>query len=394
MTHGIIKGRFNMLGGKKEFIDDWRDEVVHYYSVGNMMYELYISPDILSPEEADALGNTTRWAEANAHPLLDDCTMVLGDPAQREPYGYVHSSADRAIVTLRNPFVRPRTVHLKLDEQQGFHKTDSPLAVEIEYPYRRMQPGKVHFGDTLTFDLTSYEEILFEVRPAGDDQLRIEGARYAPGKAADGSVVVRLYAPDGSMQTVRLVGHSPTKVVMDGAELPMAAGGAVTVPFGAPAAASTKLSFSPATLQTKGAAGEERTVRVTATIEVPADYPEARLAFLVEPAKDARGVKAEARDNGNAIELSTENGGRGVWHWFWVNLTPGKHDTGFTIQLPAAAGEARVSGWLLTKRALASRELRLSFPPGSTAGIPGANLLPATSELERNTYPLIEETVR
>jgi hypothetical protein len=394
MTHGIIKGRFNMLGGKKEFIDDWRDEVVHYYSVGNMMYELYISPDILSPEEADALGNTTRWAEANAHPLLDDTTMVLGDPAQREPYGYVHSSADRSIVTLRNPFVRPRTVHLKLDELQGFHKTDRPLAVEIQYPYRRMQPGTVQFGDTLTFDLGGYEEILFELRPAGENQLRIEGARYSAEKAADGSVVLRLYAPEGSTQTVRLAGPAPAKVAMEGAALPPAAGGSVAVRFGAPNASSAELSVSPSTIRTEGAAGAERTVRVTTTIQVPADYREARLAFLVEPAKDARGVKAEARDNANPVELSTENGGRGVWHWFWVNLTPGKHDTGFTIQLPAAAGEARVSGWLLTKRALTSRELRLSFPPGSTADVPGANLLPATSDLERHTYALIEETVR
>ena len=106
MTHGIIKGKANMLGGEKEVLEDWRDEVVHYYSVGNMMYELYISPDILSPDEMDTLGNVTKWATANAHPLLDNSTMVLGDPAQREPYGYVHSGAEKSIVTLRNPFVR------------------------------------------------------------------------------------------------------------------------------------------------------------------------------------------------------------------------------------------------------------------------------------------------
>ena len=76
-------------------------------------------------------------------------------------------------------------MHLKLDELQGFHKTDRPLAVEIQYPYRRTQPGTVQFGDTLTFDLGGYEEILFELRPAGENQLRIEGARYSAEKAAD-----------------------------------------------------------------------------------------------------------------------------------------------------------------------------------------------------------------
>ena len=139
MTHGIIKGQANMLGGDKELIEDFRDEVVHYYSVGNMMYELYISPNILSAEEMDTLGNTTKWAMANAHPLLDNSTMVLGDPAQREPYGYVHSSPEKSIVTLRNPFVRPRTVKLKIDEQNGFRKTEGPQVLEVEYPYRKVE---------------------------------------------------------------------------------------------------------------------------------------------------------------------------------------------------------------------------------------------------------------
>ena len=97
MTHGIIKGKANMLGGEKESIEDFRDEVVHYYSVGNMMYELYISPEILSSGEMEVLGNVTKWAVANAHPLLDNSTMVGGDPAQREPYGYVHSNAEKSI---------------------------------------------------------------------------------------------------------------------------------------------------------------------------------------------------------------------------------------------------------------------------------------------------------
>src|ERR1035441_2624191 len=67
MTHGIIKGKYNMLGGDREFLEDFRDEVVHYYSAGNMMYELYITPDMLSAGEMDALGNVTKWAISNAH---------------------------------------------------------------------------------------------------------------------------------------------------------------------------------------------------------------------------------------------------------------------------------------------------------------------------------------
>jgi hypothetical protein len=395
MTHGIIKGKYNMLGGRKELLDDWKDEVVHYYSVGNMMYELYISPDILSPEEIDALGNTTRWAEANARPLLDNSTMVLGDPAQREPYGYVHSSAERSIVTLRNPFVAPRTVRLKLDEQQGFQKTDRPQVLEIQYPYRKMQTAAVRFGDTLTFQLGSYEEIVFELRPVAEDQLRIEGARYTAEKAADGSMAIRVYASEGSTQTVRIVGGGAARVVVDGTEIPAQSrpGNVLTLHFG-PSAAQAELAYSPASLRVEGGAGEERTVHVTAAVQVPADYREAKLAFLIEPEQDLRDVKAEALDNGKPLELSLENGGRGVWHWFWANLAPGRHSLDLTFHLPAVPAGARISGWLLTKRVLTSKRLEVAFPPGRVAHLPETNLLPASSDIERNTYALMEESIR
>jgi hypothetical protein len=345
MTHGIIKGKYNMLGGNKEFIEDFRDEVVHYYSVGNMMYELYISPDLLSAEEMDTLGNTTKWAIANAHPLLDSSTMVLGDPAKREPYGYVHSSAEKSIVTLRNPFVEPRTVHLKIDEDNGFRKTEGAQAIEVQYPYRAVTAA-VKFGDTVTFDLGAYEQLLFELRP--DDQVPVDG-RYS----VQGSTI-RTYAP----------------------------------------ASSSALTFSAARLRAEGAAGGARTLHVSTTVDVPADYREAKLAFLLEPDQEIRGVTATAVDGGQPLTLTVETGGanRGVWHWFYANLPPGKHSIEMTMRIPSAPGSARITGWLLTRRELAAQEVHLT--PSAGKKLPPPSLLPAESNIERGTYALIEETVR
>jgi hypothetical protein len=361
MTHGIIKGKYNMLGGNKEFLDDWKDEVVHYYSVGNMMYELYISPDILSADEMDVLGNTTKWAEANAHPLLDNSTMVLGNPAKREPYGYVHSIAAKSIVTLRNPFVRPRIVQLKLAEEQGFQKTEAAMIAEIEYPYRKIVSASVRFGDTLSFDLGAYEQIVVELRPASG--ALVEGARYAVVNNA-----VRVYAPEGSTRTVRLDGKP------------------VTLKFGG--APQGELKFSPPVIEPASNAAE-RTVRVATTVQVPADYREAKLAFLIEPEQDLKGVKAEGLDNGRPFEPALENGGRAAWHWFYANLDPGTHSLELAFHLPAAPAGARLSGWLLTKRALAMREV-----PADAHALPEASLLPAASGIERGTYALVETSIR
>jgi hypothetical protein len=344
MTHGIIKGQANMLGGDQEQIEDWRDEVVHYYSVGNMMYELYISPDILSGAEMDVLGNTTKWAMANAHPLLDNSTMVLGDPAQREPYGYVHSTAEKSIVTLRNPFVRPRTVKLKLDEPNGFAKTEGAQVLEVQYPYRRVESGSVKFGDTVTFDLGSYEQIVFELHPADANQSLVEGMRFQ----VEGN-------------TVQVYGDAPSH--------------------------ADDLAFSPVSFGAQGAASEARTAHLSTTVQVPADYSEARFAVLLEPDQENRGVKADATDSGKPLALTTENGNRGVWHWFYANLAPGKHTIDLTVHIPASPAGARISAWLLTRRTLASKEMQAQ-------AIPAPSLLPAESNIERATYSLIEETIR
>jgi hypothetical protein len=314
MTHGIIKGQANMLGGNKEQIEDFRDEVVHYYSVGNMMYELYISPDILSPEEMDVLGNVTKWAEANAHPLLDNSTMVLGDPAKREPYGYVHSIPAKSIITLRNPFVRPQTVKLNVDEQNGFQKFAGEQVLEVQYPYRKVESLGVKFGQTLTFNLDAYEEIVAELRPGTGEQLPASIARLA-GK---------------------------------------------------------DISFSPAALYRNS-----DSIRLSTTLNVPGDYTQARIAVLLEPNQETRGITAAAQDGDLPLELTTENGNRGVWYWFYANLRPGLHDVELTIH---SSAPARVSAWLLTRRNL-----------GTPAA---ASLLPAQSNIERGTHLLLEETIR
>jgi hypothetical protein len=315
MTHGIIKGQANMLGGNKEMIEDWRDEVVHYYSVGNMMYELYISPNVLSPEEMDFLGNVTKWAEANAHPLLDNSTMIGGDPAQREPYGYVHSSAVTSIITLRNPFVRPRSMKLKVDEQNGFQKYEGAEVLNVIYPYRRAAAPAVKFGDTVTFELDAYEEIVAQM------------------------------------------------------------GRGTVDPITAPPASQSQLSFSPATLTKSSGA-----FKLSTTVDVPDGYPQARIAVLLEPDQEIRGLKADASDAGKPLELTTENGGRGVWYWYWANLSPGKHSVELTIH---SAAPAHISAWLLTRRDLGKPESVVSAPS-----------LPAQSNIERGTHLLLEETIR
>jgi hypothetical protein len=312
MTHGIIKGKANMLGGEKESLEDWRDEVVHYYSVGNMMYELYISPEILSQDEMDVLGNVTKWAEANAHPLLDNTTMVGGDPAQREPYGYVHSNAEKSIITLRNPFVRPRTMMLKIDEENGFRKFQGMQSLLIIYPDTVGLSNTVRFGDTVTFDLDAYEQLVVQLAPG------VAGLR---GPSTD-----------------------------------------------------PPISFAPAAIWKDG--GD---MKVSAIVDVPVAYEQARLAVLFEPDQEVRGVKADATENGKPVNFSAENGGHGNWYWYWTDLAMGKHAIDLKVHSTAPG---RVSAWLITRRL-------------KRTGNELPNMIPTASPVDRaTTHLLLEETIR
>lgn len=384
MTHGIIKGRYNELGGASESAKDWDDAIVHYFSVGNMMYELYISPDLLSPAEWDALAGGIHWAEAHAHPLLDNSTMVLGDPARREPYGFVHSSPAETIVTLRNPFVAPRTARLPLTPENGFALGDAPQSAEVIYPYRRRLPGVWKMGDTLAVDLGAYAQKVIALRPASSAAFRLEGARFEVARVAGSDVTLDLYAPAGSQAHVRVTGAQAAGASPDGA---------LTVAFGrGGAAAPDQPSFSAPELSLAAQAGGGSEARLRLDVDLPRDFTAARLAVLLQPTQETKGVTAAATDNGRSVTPAREDGGRGQWYWFTVPLAPGRHRLGMDLSLPAALPPgADFSVWLLADRVLATRPLQLHLAPGVAPPPPLA--LPNRANVAAETIPLLRRSL-
>jgi len=86
MTHGIIKGNLETLGGEDDPLDKFTNDVVFYLGRGVSMYELYISPDLLTEQEWNAEGSSIAWAK-DRFSILSNTFMTGGDPTRREPYG-------------------------------------------------------------------------------------------------------------------------------------------------------------------------------------------------------------------------------------------------------------------------------------------------------------------
>ncbi len=165
MTHGIIKGHLQKLGGEKEPIDKFTDNAVLYFARGISMYELYISPDLLTPQEWEAIAKSVKWAKDRFDVLTHHSEMIGGDPGKGVAYGYVHLKNRRGIIALRNPDIRPQSIAIKLDPEAGISREAKGLVLERVYPDRWISPELYSAGDTVNISLYGYETAVYEIYP-------------------------------------------------------------------------------------------------------------------------------------------------------------------------------------------------------------------------------------
>jgi hypothetical protein len=169
MTHGIIKGHLQKLGGEAEPLDKFTDNALLYFARGISMGELYISPDLLTDEEWDALALSIQWAK-DRFPILDSTEMVGGNPEGRYPYGYVHFEGKRGIIAARNPFMEPKTLKMELSPALGLDPLATDLVVDKVYPVRHISPDLIPAGVDLEIPLEGYETVVYEIYPLEETQ--------------------------------------------------------------------------------------------------------------------------------------------------------------------------------------------------------------------------------
>jgi hypothetical protein len=164
MTHGIIKGHLQKLGGEAEPLDKFTDNAILYFARGVSMWELYISPNLLTDGEWDAVGKSIRWAR-DRFDVLRHTEMIGGNPGNREPYGYAHFYKKRGIVVVRNPSIRPQILKVKLDPGQGLCPRAASLVLERVYPNRWISPRLYAAGAAIELSLQGYETAIYEMYP-------------------------------------------------------------------------------------------------------------------------------------------------------------------------------------------------------------------------------------
>ncbi|HEX9006742.1 MAG TPA: hypothetical protein VF889_05580, partial [Bacteroidota bacterium] len=194
MTHGIIKGKLELLGSPEEPLDKFTDDALLYCARGVSMYELYISPDIMSPGEWGAIARSLAWAR-DRFSILMHTAMIGGNPLQRQAYGYAHFNGRRGIIAARNPIVTPTVLTAKLARAEGLDALADSLVLERVYPTRWIAPRLYKSGETVTLPLGGFETAVYELYPLAEASgPLLAGAVFDTISSAPGTLGLRVHS--------------------------------------------------------------------------------------------------------------------------------------------------------------------------------------------------------
>ncbi|MGC8595549.1 MAG: hypothetical protein ACP5MI_08095 [Candidatus Kryptoniota bacterium] len=326
MTHGIIKGRFNMLGGANESYQSFANEVMMYFGRGVSMWELYITPDKLSADEWKSIASAVKWARKNED-VLNTTRMILGNPEKRQPYGYLHVNDNKAIFLLRNPYVEKKDVSVKVDSRFNGLESGVKYYVKVIYPYNLVLPNPVTYGDVIKISLDGYEVLAAEMVPSYklDPHLPL-GIKYS----ADRNGRIILWGKYGTKRIVRLVnGQNLGEIKF--------------------ARSVSALKYRERTEFPE----HQKKIETRLDIEIPKNYKSSRLAVLIElDSSLSHQLRPEFRAtlNGKQETVSVETG-NGRWYWGVVKIDSANNSINLVVDCKEKI-KGRISLWLFAQEEL------------------------------------------
>lgn len=330
MTHGIIKGNLQRLGSVEEPLEKFTDDVLLYFARGISMYELYISPDLLTEGEWNAISEAMLWAR-DRFPILRRTEMIGGDPGKRQPYGYVHWGGTRGILAARNPWVERAALTMRFDAADGLDANTADLVLEQVYPTRWISPKLYKYGEVTDIPLEGFETAIYEVYPLQEASgPLVAGIRFDERDLEDGRHATTMFEGKPSL----LNPHAVSAISVEGRPgmnlenvrrvlappRPLLSAGVKTISGGA----IVKLNVDP----TVHAATVALLIR-----------PDATFAGAVLP-------RFSLRLDGKPLDTAGEEV-KGAWAWYRATTKGGAHRV--ELMLPdSVRWKGTVSAWILS----------------------------------------------
>lgn len=354
MTHGIIKGRLQSLGTRAEPLDKFTNNALLYFARGVSMWELYISPDLLTDRQWDALAQSIKWAKHHFK-LLQHTELIGGDPGSGEPYGYAHFQGNHGIVIVRNPVMNPQSLQLQFTHALGLDTAATNLVMERVYPNRWIAPALYGTGDAVSIPLQGYETATYEIYPMEEaTQPLLAGAEFEMTSTSSGEATLHVLRVDPGQGGARLLNPDQAAgVTVDGGS---ADADGIILP-----AAATTAPVNEVAVQEGSGGGSA----VQASFQLGSDVTDARVACLLqvahpEAAGDVETPSVSVSVIGAPAEPEVENQG-GQWGWYTVPVSPGENQV--TVQVAPGSDGSRWQGsaalWLIYRQQ----------PPGHTVTV-------------------------
>jgi len=355
MTHGIIKGRHESVGAAAEPLDKFTDDVLLYFARGVSMYELYISPDILTDGEWTSIARSMAWAR-DRFPVLMNSEMTGGNPLKGEAYAYVHFKGTRGIVAARNPVMEPARLEVKLDPAVGLDPGAGGLVLERVYPTCRVWPRLYRAGESVILPLDGFETAVYELYPVQEAaRPLLAGATFDVISEQGKDCLVQYY---GVEKGAKLLNPEIIESAVMGGKSVNA--GALPLPEDEEPSLVTGMAVRP-----EGAGRPRFTVR----FNLSETGREGALALLMMPDPSSAGgpkPSLSARIDGAAAAVKTEPQ-EGRSQWFTIDVRPGKHEIAVQARPGRDSQEwiGKVAVWLVAKQKQPTKEIsfRLKAEP-------------------------------
>ncbi len=387
MTHGIVYGRFNRLGGGHEPLHRWTEHVMEYLAPGLMMKELYLTPSLLSKAQWDVLGRALRWA-ATVTPILARSQMTLGNPHHGEVYGFVHALPEkgRLLWFIRNPSMTQQAVQLDLAGR--LHAV--PRFLEMIYPYRQtLAPAP-----RLQVTVPPYQTMVLRAASGSippSAPLTVRRGRWGVlQQTRDRLTCVLAGAPGQSGEWSILLPRPASTVILDGAPLPAARG-------------KTRFSFH---LSFPGVPGKPTAIPIRSAgptaapigvrLSLPPDCRDNLLGLLVRGRNTILPFHDFRRDGAPVKPRIVR--GRG-WTFLLVAVDSGRHTITWKLPASTKAGTpfssptVKVRGMFFSRRRLPSHRLTVHYAkPGPLVPVPPTPFA-ETAPMSMPVFPLTAVTV-
>lgn len=342
MTHGIIKGTLNEIGGKDDPLSKFTDDAMFYFGRGVTMYELYISPDLLNEGEWVALSRSLKWAE-DRFPLLKHTDMIGGAPAKGESYGYVHFKDNRGIIAVRNPGMKAQNIRVKFDPAYGMNPEAKSLVLERVYPTHWISPDLYAAGATVSLPLGGYESAIYEIYPLDSARKPLIAGVTFQADSASGTKQYNMEVLQ-SGPTVRILNPGDvTGITIDGEKM---SADNITVPekVETPVLSDKNISF-------KGAGIQSELTFSSQTVQP-------RFVIFLHPDNDHKGKtlpEGTLSVDGKKVDATIQQE-KGVWQVYSYVLpkdnVPGKHRFSFELNESgrSASWKGTADVWIITQQ--------------------------------------------